>query len=310
MQQRNGSPKWRFWWLAPLCLLLILIPFLGVAGWVLFRMLLVGGALVGVYFWASRRGVAELLRPKDELSEEEAACKSRLAQLKAHAEQCESTLRELRAAFRRNSERARTEGARTELEATLRDVQQAMARERAVLYSIEASRWQREAEPLLREMDWLNTDFETTDAHLLEEWVQARLDQVNKLRPVAMRLQARVRTDTEAAAIPSGETLLRLVRRELTELEHLRSDLLTLRSELVAYNRPDEANGPDPEYTVQKLKEVLQRIRARRETRLRPKREETTAALLRQSRGARKTTSEETPLFVGNGSAVGTDQAP
>jgi hypothetical protein len=300
MQQRNGRPKWRYGGLALLCVVLLVIPFSGPLGWVLFRMLLVTGALVGVYCWASRRGVTELLRPRDELSDEEAACKARLSQLKAHAEQCESTLRELRSAFRRNAERNRVEGARGELEATLREVQQAMARERAVLYSIEASRWQRKAEPLLREMDWLNTDFETADANLLEEWVQARLDRVNKLRPGAMGLQARVRTDTEAAAMPAGETLLRLVRRELTELEHLRSDLLTLRSELVAYNRPDEANGPDPEYTVQKLKELLQRIRARRETRLRPQREESTAALLRQSRSARKATADEAPLYVGN----------
>lgn len=300
MQQRNGTPKWRYGGLALLGAVLLLLPLSGSLGWVLFRMLLVAAALAAVYFWASRRGVAELLRPRDELSDEEAACKARLSQLKAHAEQCESTLRELRSAFRRNAERSRTERARSELEATLRDVQQAMARERAVLYSIEASRWQREAEPLLREMDWLNTDFETADASLLEEWVQARLDRVNKLRPVAMRLQARVRTDTEAAAMPAGETLQRLVRRELIELEHLRSDLLTLRSELVAYNRPEDAAGPDPEYTVQKLKEVLQRIRARRETRLHPQREESTAALLRQSRSARKATADETPLYVGN----------
>lgn len=309
MQQWNGKPKWRGWWLAPLCVVLILLPALGTLGWVLFRLLLVGGALAGVYCWASRRGVTELLRPKDDLSDEEAASKARLSQLKAHADQLESTLRELRTAFRRNQERHRVEGARNELETTLRDVQGAMARERAVLYSIEATRWQREAEPLLREMDWLDDDFETADPTLLEEWVQTRLDRVNKLRPIAMRLQARVRTDTEAAAMPSGETLLRLVRRELMELEHLRADLLTLRSELVAYNRPWEASGPDPEYTVQKLKEVLQRIRARRETRLRPQRD-SAASMLRQSRAARKAPAEETTLYVRGSQAAGSDSAP
>jgi hypothetical protein len=302
--QRKGKRKWSPWWLA-LGVGLAWIPASGALGWVVLRLLLVVGALVGVYFWASRRGVAELLRPRDDLSEEEAACKGRLSDLKTHAEQLESTLRELRAAFRRNAERERVESARNSMEASLRDVQAAMARERAVLYSIEATRWQREAEPLLREMDWLDDDFETADPTLLEEWVQTRLDRVNKLRPVIMRLQARVRTDTEAAAMPAGQTLLKLVRRELAELEHLRSDLLTLRSELVAYNRPWEATAPDPEYTVQKLKELLQRIRARRETRMRPQRE-STAALLRQSRSTRKT-PEEATVQVGVGTAPGAD---
>lgn len=293
------------WGLVALGAILAQLPWLGSPGWVLLRLLLVAGALVGVYFWASRRGMSELLRPKDDLSEEEAACKSRLGDLKTHAEQLEVTLRELRAAFRRNAERNRVEGARTELESSLRDVQTAMARERAVLYSIEATRWQRQAEPLLREMDWLDDDFETADPTLLEQWVQSRLDRVNKLRPVVMRLQARVRTDTEAAAMPSGQTLLKLVRRELAELEHLRSDLLALRSELIAYNRPWEATGPDPEYTVQKLKEVLQRIRARRETRLRPQRE-STANLLRQSRTTRKAPGETT-VYVGLGATPNSD---
>jgi len=305
--QRKRKPKWRHGWLVPLGVGLILAPLLGTLGWVLLRVLLVASALAGVYFWASRRGVADLLRPKDDLSEEEATCKGRLSGLKAHAEQLEGTLRELRTAFRRNAERDRVESARTSLESSLRDVQSAMARERAVLYSIEATRWQREAEPLLREMDWLDDDFETADPTLLEEWVQTRLDRVNKLRPVVMRLQARVRTDTEAAAMPAGQTLLKLVRKELTELEHLRSDLLTLRSELVAYNRPWEAEGPDPEYTVQKLKEVLQRIRARRETRMRPQRE-STVALLRQSRFTRNA-PEETTLQVGLGTIPSPDQS-
>lgn len=304
--QRNGKRKRRLWGFVALGAVLAPLPWLGPPGWVLLRLFLVAGALVGVYFWASRRGMTELLRPKDDLSDEEAACKSRLGELKSHAEQLESTLRELRAAFRRNAERSRVENSRTELESSLREVQTAMARERAVLYSIEATRWQRQAEPLLRELDWLDHDFETADPTLLEEWVQTRLDRVNKLRPVVMRLQARVRTDTEAAAMPSGQTLLKLVRRELAELEHLRSDLLTLRSELIAYNRPWEATGPDPEYTVQKLKEVLQRIRARRETRLRPQRE-STANLLRQSRAARKA-PEETTLYLGGSPAPHSDQ--
>jgi len=302
---RKGKAKWRNLWPVPLSVGLMLIPALGPPGWVLMRVLLVAGALVGVYFWASRRGVTELLRPKDDLSEEEAACKSRLSGLKTHAEQLQSTLRELRTAFRRTSDRDRIENSRSSLEASLRDVQSAMARERAVLYSIEATRWQREAEPLLREMDWLDDDFETADPAQLEEWVQTRLDRVNKLRPVVMRLQARVRTDTEAAAMPAGQTLLQLVRRELAELEHLRADLLTLRSELVAYNRPWEATAPDPEYTVLKLKEVLQRIRARRESRIRPQRE-STAALLRQCRSLR-TAPEEPTVRIGVGTAPGAD---
>jgi hypothetical protein len=105
-----------------------------------------------------------------------------------------------------------------------------------------------------------------------------------------MRLLARLRTDTEASTLPTGQSLLKLLRHELAELELLRADLLTLRSELVAYNRPWEASQPDPEFTVQKLKAVLQRIRARREGRLRPQRESTTALLL-QNRAASGTRS-------------------
>jgi hypothetical protein len=285
MHQRKGKYNRALWLLAPLLVLVLLsTSTTRTVGWVLFRLLAVGGAVGGVYLWASRRSMAELLRTRDDLTDEEAACKERLERLTQHSKQVENTLGELRNVFRRPLERLRVEQSRSGLEATLRDLRSAMARERAVLYSIEATRWQRQVEPLLRELEWIEDDFEAVDPLTLEQWVQTRLDRVNELRPVAVRLQARLRTDTEACGFPSGQSLLKLLRHELAELELLRADLLTMRAELVAYNRPWEASQPDPEFTVQKLKALFQRIRARRDGRLRPQRE-STAALL-QSRAA------------------------
>ena len=288
MHQRKGKYHPALWLLAPLLVLALLAaPTTRTVGWVLLRLMAVGSAVGGVYVWASRRSVAELLRTRDDLTDEESACKERLDRLTQHAKQVETTLGELRNVFRRPVERLRVEQSRSGLEATLRDLRSAMARERAILYSIEATRWQRQVEPLLKELEWLGDDFEAVDPLALERWVQIRLDSVNELRPVAVRLQARLRTDTEACSFPSGQSLLRLLRHELAELELLRADLLTMRAELVAYNRPWETSQPDPEHTVQKLKALFQRIRARRDSRNRPQRE-STAALLRQNRAERR----------------------
>lgn len=285
MQYRSRNLKWMGWLILPLGVLLLLCtPSLRAAGYVCLRLLVVGGIAMAVSAGFTRRS-ASPLRLRDDLSDEEATCRCRLDSLKRQVSDVEAAMREVRSEFRRSSEQSRVEGARTALEERLGELKSAMARERAVLYSVDATRWQRRIEPLLRELEWLETDFEAADAFLLEEWVQARLDRLNRLRPVGMRLQARLRTDSEAVALPAGQVLVALLRRELAQVEHARCDLLILRAELMACNRPWESSQPDPEFLVHRLKQLLQRIRARRDERARP--HESASAALRRTRASR-----------------------
>ncbi|MGV3723032.1 MAG: hypothetical protein ACO1SX_19200 [Actinomycetota bacterium] len=285
MQYRCRNLKRVGWLILPLGVLLLLCtPSLRAAGYVCLRLFLVGGIVIAVSAGFTRRG-ASLHRLRDDLSDEEATCHRRLDSLKRQVSDVEAATREVRSEFRRSAERSRVEGARTALEERLRELKSAMARERAVLYSVDATRWQRRIEPLLRELEWLESDFEAADALLLEEWVQARLDRLNGLRPAGMRLQARLHTDSEAAALPAGKTMVALLRRELAEMEQARCDLLILRAELMACNRPWESAQPDPEFLVHRLKQVLHRIRTRRDERSRP--QEPASVALRGTRTPR-----------------------
>lgn len=268
MQDRDRKLKSLAWLLAPLVVLLLLsTPALRAVGLVSLRLLLLGGVILLLASCLSGLGVAELLRLRDDLSDEDAACRERLARLAHQLEQVETAICQLRNGFRREQERAQGERSRAALEQRLRELKDAIARERAVLYSIAATRWQRRAEPLMRELTLFADDLDPADAEFLEPWVRSRLNRLNALRPVGMRLLARLRADSEALALSAGRTLADVLQRELAELEHLRAALLTLRNELVAWNRPREAAEPDPELLAQRLNSAIGKFRRRREQR-------------------------------------------
>lgn len=264
MQCRSRYWRSAGWLLLPLGMALLLgAPRLQRAGLVSLRLLAVGG-LVAVLSAGLTRRISGLRFQRDDLSGEEAAARRRLEVLGRSLIAVEAAAREVRCECRRAFERDRLEGELCALEGRTRELTAAMARERAVLYTVEFGRWRRRLAPLLRELPWLEADFQAADAPRLEAWVQARLDRVNRLRPEGLRLLARLRADSDASSLQCARVMLVLLRDELAELERGRRHLLVLRAELIACSRPWEAAQPDPELLLRRLKLALGRLRGRR----------------------------------------------
>jgi hypothetical protein len=193
---------------------------------------------------------------RDALHEEETACKQRLGELRARAEQIEVTLRDLRDLDLPPSDTTRAEWADVELMETLQDVRRGMARERAALFSLEATRWLGQIEPLVRQTGEL-------DARAVADWT----GRIVAIRAQGVEILARLRMDLEAVGTPSGRTAETLIRESLEELDLLRAELLARRAKLLGAATAEELDAVESDAALDRLRTTLEHARARREVR-------------------------------------------
>jgi hypothetical protein len=224
-------------WLAPLTVLvcLILPPW---SAWTALALSGVAAACVTAGAWQAG---SFLRRRRDPGYAEEAAARKRLTALRTRVDQIEVTLRDLRSLQFGPHETIRARWAEVDLDEALRPLRRAMARERALLFSLEAARWIYRVEPLLLEIGRLNEPGGAAPVR----------DRLYRLRDQGAELLARLQSDSAAGASSLGTAVLALLRQALEELERL--------EQAPAASREPVA---DAEGALGRLRDLAERLRA------------------------------------------------
>jgi hypothetical protein len=221
-------------------------------------LLIVGIVLVAV--WKS--GVWLLItRPADPLSREQRANGRRHERLRRQSIDLERSLREVKIYYRHPRQAEILAESVRRLEAGLDRLNAAMARERAVGYSLLLERWLDRTEELFRDAYRWETETAGADLWSLQGRIRDLLERVHDLRPEGRQLILRIDRDPRAGELPLATETRELVRKTLAVLEVLRADLLAARGELEAESGLEEQRVSDPEATLQF---VVQQHRTRR----------------------------------------------
>jgi hypothetical protein len=193
---------------------LVLIGVVAVMGWPLLR--LVGPVLLRIAapllllfggIWLAAKAGLFHRWVGDEWTEDEVGSRRRLADLQHRSDQVRLTIRELRALRLTTEEAVRAEWAEVDLDEALASLQRAMARERALLFSIEAARWVEQVEPLLA-----GPDVPAAEAGPCRPRRRA-------LRSQGMDLRARLRSDRDILALDLGNSTAALVDEMLARMD-------------------------------------------------------------------------------------------
>lgn len=214
-------------------------------------------ALVGVVTALGTAGLWQvgsfLCSRVDPFLAEELAARRRLTSLRSQVEQIELTLRDLRSLRLGPLETIRARWAEVDLDEALRPLRRAMARERALLLSLDAARWINRAQPLLAEISRRD-----------EQHVTGRLfERLQDLREAGAGILARLRLDTEAASCSLGAAVSELLAQALTELERVAREPGCGPGRFPAWEAW-HGTGADPGHTVERLKHMIEQLRARR----------------------------------------------
>jgi hypothetical protein len=243
-------------WLLLIALLLLVVPVIRLLAATLLglpALLLVGG----VIWWLVQR--APVRWGEDPLDRDVRGARRRLRYLTRQSTEMAVQLQEVRRVTRLQPGRPEEVAASFVLER----VRELMARERAVLLSVDTARW-------LAHVDALFFELEQMDLAQTILGIRAWCGRLSALAAAGASLQRRLQADLEVTRMPVGLQMFQVTSRVTAALATLRAELLCRHADLLTRLYPDEFfEEGDPEQTLQRLRGRLRRARHRRWTRAR-----------------------------------------